>query len=264
VTTDRRPPGDLDRDEHAPLVEATAAYVLGALDPAERARLEDHLARCPSCRDQVAELAPLPGLLSGVDPDDVELDAPPSIVAGAMSAIGAERRRDALRLRAWRTAAVAGVLTAVAAVGITVSDRPGPDGAAPPAADTSTPTVAADTSTPTAAADTSTAGPTAVALRTSVELVAPAGSAAPGARATLRLNAKGWGTEVEMESRDLPPRPSYTLWVVGHDGTRQPAATWGPTPSGKARCTGATSIAPDRMATVEVADGTEVLLRGSL
>lgn len=39
------------------------AYVLGALEPAERAAIERHLSGCRSCRDEVVSFAPLPGLL---------------------------------------------------------------------------------------------------------------------------------------------------------------------------------------------------------
>lgn len=45
------------------------AYVLGALSPAERARFEQHLDRCRQCRDAVADLAVLPGLLGRLSPD---------------------------------------------------------------------------------------------------------------------------------------------------------------------------------------------------
>ena len=34
-----------------------AAYVLGALSPAERREFEEHLASCPSCQAAVSELA---------------------------------------------------------------------------------------------------------------------------------------------------------------------------------------------------------------
>ena len=47
-----------------------AAYVLGALSPAERMEFEEHLAGCPACRSGVAEIAGLPGLLASVDPED--------------------------------------------------------------------------------------------------------------------------------------------------------------------------------------------------
>lgn len=43
------------------------AYVLGALVPAERAAFEKHLADCAICREEVADLAVLPGLLGRID-----------------------------------------------------------------------------------------------------------------------------------------------------------------------------------------------------
>jgi hypothetical protein len=43
------------------------AYVLGALSPAERDAFERHLGECAICRDEVADLAVLPGLLGRID-----------------------------------------------------------------------------------------------------------------------------------------------------------------------------------------------------
>jgi len=40
-----------------------AAYVLGALNRAERHRYERHFKGCPACRDELVRLAGLPGLL---------------------------------------------------------------------------------------------------------------------------------------------------------------------------------------------------------
>lgn len=48
------------------------AYVLGALDPAERRVFEDHLPHCANCRSAVQSLAGLPGLLAHVPPALVE------------------------------------------------------------------------------------------------------------------------------------------------------------------------------------------------
>jgi len=49
-----------------------AAYVLGALVPSERAEYEAHLSGCASCRQAVAEVAVLPGLLARLDPGTAE------------------------------------------------------------------------------------------------------------------------------------------------------------------------------------------------
>ena len=43
-------------------------YVLGAIDPADRALVEAHLTTCRDCRDELAGLAGLPALLSRVPP----------------------------------------------------------------------------------------------------------------------------------------------------------------------------------------------------
>ncbi len=47
-------------------------YVVGAIDPAERATVEEHLGQCASCRDELAGLAGLPAMLGRVPAADVE------------------------------------------------------------------------------------------------------------------------------------------------------------------------------------------------
>ena len=47
-------------------------YVVGAIDPAERSFVDEHLGQCPSCRDELAGLAGLPAMLSRVPAADVE------------------------------------------------------------------------------------------------------------------------------------------------------------------------------------------------
>jgi Putative zinc-finger len=48
-----------------------AAYVLGALNAAQRGEFEDHLAGCASCQELVAGLAGVPGLLAQVPAGEV-------------------------------------------------------------------------------------------------------------------------------------------------------------------------------------------------
>lgn len=48
------------------------AYLLGALDPADRPEFERHLDTCPLCSAEMLRLAPLPGLLLRVTPEDFE------------------------------------------------------------------------------------------------------------------------------------------------------------------------------------------------
>ncbi|GAA4596195.1 zf-HC2 domain-containing protein [Actinoplanes octamycinicus] len=47
-----------------------AAYVLGALSPAERAAYEHHLASCSFCREAVADLSRVPDMLDRLDADE--------------------------------------------------------------------------------------------------------------------------------------------------------------------------------------------------
>lgn len=65
-----------------------AAYVLGALSSVDRREYEAHLAECPACRDAVAELAGMPGLLAGVEPVEVlaldVVDLPPLDPGGGL------------------------------------------------------------------------------------------------------------------------------------------------------------------------------------
>src|SRR6478672_7141603 len=94
------------------------AYVLGALSPAERAEYERHLSVCPTCRESVAALAVLPGLLSRLDPSTIapqQVTAPPTLLPRTLALIATRRRAERLRRR-WLTlaAAVVAVLLASA------------------------------------------------------------------------------------------------------------------------------------------------------
>lgn len=54
--------------EHARCADWDGAYVLGALTPGDRHVFERHLEECERCRDAVAELAAMPGLLAQIRP----------------------------------------------------------------------------------------------------------------------------------------------------------------------------------------------------
>ena len=46
--------------------QSLGVYVLGAIDPVERARVDTHLVGCLDCREELAGLAGLPALLGRV------------------------------------------------------------------------------------------------------------------------------------------------------------------------------------------------------
>lgn len=100
------------------------AYVLGALSPSERAAYERHLSTCSFCREAVADIAVLPGLLGRLDPADferlLEPDFPPppgprrrTSMPDLVSAAQTNRRQERKRVR-WRV--LGGVLAAACLV----------------------------------------------------------------------------------------------------------------------------------------------------
>ncbi len=98
-------------------------YVVGAIDPAERSVVDDHLANCPACRDELAGLAGLPAMLSRVPAPDVErlseapglldVEAPPGELLNSLLRQVSQRRRR----RLWRGAVSVAAAAAIAAGG---------------------------------------------------------------------------------------------------------------------------------------------------
>jgi hypothetical protein len=95
-------------------------YVVGAIDPAERAIVDHHLQDCPACREELSGLAGLPALLGRVPREDVQrmdaggpgvpqLDEPPAELLNGLLRKVARTRQT----RRWRS-----VLTLAAAVAI--------------------------------------------------------------------------------------------------------------------------------------------------
>jgi hypothetical protein len=104
------------------------AYVLGALSPAERAAYERHLATCSFCREAVADIAVLPGLLGRLDAGefakllDPSLSSPasernrmPDLVTAAQTTRRQERKR--FRVRVLSTALAAAVVALIVGIG---------------------------------------------------------------------------------------------------------------------------------------------------
>ncbi|SKC57366.1 anti-sigma factor family protein [Krasilnikoviella flava] len=227
-----------------PYREWDAAYVLGALGPAERREFEEHLAGCDACRAAVTELAGVPGLLASVPVEHALAAGPRAVVAGEgddgdladvvpLAGLAGAARRSRRRRRTLTVAAASALL--VAGVGAGLALGPGSDG----------PGSAPSATTP-------------VAQGTTVDLE-PVG--AVEVRASLTATARPWGTSLEWSctypprsgAYDPPDAATYTLVLVDHDGGRTVAATW--TGSGTASTgLGAASALPlDRIQRVEIA-----------
>ncbi len=91
-------------------LEAISADLDGELTPAERAQLEDHLARCPHCRALREELA----ALHAACPAALEAEAPPELRQAVLSHLPPRRagRTGAVRWLRW------GAMAAAAAVAL--------------------------------------------------------------------------------------------------------------------------------------------------
>lgn len=193
------------------------AYVLGALDPVERAEVEAHLSGCEACRDEVAGLAAMPGLLSRVSLEDV-LDPPaPRSSGSAERLIG--RLRSARRARRRRLAGAASALAvaAIAAVAlITVTTNTGGGGGGSESASIS------------------------------------ATSPGTGVSATFGMHPASWGTAVQVHLRGVRPGTNCRLIAVSRNGSREVAGTWRATYDGTADVRTATAIPKDQLASFQV------------
>jgi hypothetical protein len=172
-------------------------YVLGAIGPAERAQVDDHLAVCPWCREQLAGLAGLPGLLRRV-PLDEALQAGTDDASGPPPGPPLDRlidRVSRIRLRRRLTAAIAAVVIALAAA-LTVQ-----------------------------VLHTWPASTTAVTAPHWSSVIAGA-SAATGASAAVRYAAQPWGTELEVRVSGIRAGTRCQVGVINAQGQDIDAGGW--------------------------------------
>ncbi len=182
-------------------------YVLGAIDPAERALVDAHLATCRDCRDELAGLAGLPALLSRVNPDEVsriraddaigpvEAGQPPAELLGTVLDLAAARKRSSR----WRY-----LSAAAAAVVIAGGVFAGLHGTGTTTRTVSVPVLPGHGAWEQAAA---TSGVT-------------------GVSATVAYSAQLWGSAFEVLVDHVPIGTTCQLWVVHPDGGRTLAASW--------------------------------------
>ena len=185
-------------------------YVLGAIDPAERALVDGHLMTCRDCRDELAGLAGLPALLARVNPDEISRiraddtvragsyagpdDRPPGELIGTVLDLAEARRR---RTR-WRFLAAAAAVVAIAG---------GLFGG-----------LSSITTTRTVPIPVSPAG----SHWDTVE----ATSSVTGASASVAYSHELWGDAFEVLVDNIPVGTTCQLWVVHPNGTRTQVAAW--------------------------------------
>ena len=173
-------------DDHVRYREWAAAYVLGALEPQERAEFETHLSSCRECRDETAAFAPIPGLLARIDPAEaVEGPLPERVVAGAALEVADELGRLRRSRRLWQLTAAAAIV-ALLLVGGSLLSR---DGGGTPETE----------------------------FAVSSDL---------GVTGEMTVVAVGSDSAVAVNLDGLPARDAYTLWAVRSDGTTVEVFTW--------------------------------------
>jgi hypothetical protein len=236
---------------HCPHALDDGAYVLGALSPSERADYERHLAGCPACREAVAEIAVLPGLLGRLtDPDAlVQSDSPPlpDRMPALLLAASAERRRQRKVSRRRRVGAVlvAAGLAAVVGVGVAGADAGWFGGGSG-----------------------SGAGQvTARGTQIGVKLVAmqPVGGRVP-ITAEIGINGTKWGTEISMRctyESGGDSSKSWTFRLVAHgaDGATEQVGSWRAAAGETVEVNGATRFTGRELVRLELTryDGTPLL-----
>ncbi|MEU1970102.1 zf-HC2 domain-containing protein [Microbacterium sp. NPDC019599] len=206
--------------DHPRFAQWDAAYVLGALSPADRREYEEHLADCDECRRGVGELAPTAGLLSRLSPEEAEQidgEQPDDPRPVAILSQARERARRRRRTRVVALVAAAVLVLAAIAVPFTIAPLFRP-------------------------ADT-------FALEAVVDIPL---------QANVRLTSVNWGTRIELDCRYPESEGSegrewtYALAVVDSAGDASTVSTWRAAAGSTARLSAGTALDVDEIRSVEI------------
>lgn len=219
-----------------PFLKDDAAYVLGALDPDDRQRYEDHLKTCRTCTSAVRNLVGLPGLLARLTPDQVAAteteheQPPPELLTALLRKANRERRGVRWRIGVAAAAVAASIATA---------------------------------STVIATHDTAEGPRAPVAAAVDLE---PVGDWPVTASAT--LTTLQWGTSIEMRCEYTGDysgqKVNYSLVVYDEDGKSHSLSDWQVIPNQEAWIQAGTAVPVDDIDRVEVQVGGHTVMRGDL
>jgi hypothetical protein len=170
------------------------AYSMGLLEEQDRLAFEDHLAGCPSCAAELAELFPMAALLRDVEPVG-PADEPADTTVTELIRRRAMRQRRRSR---WQVAlgAAAGIVLIAGGIAVGVAAAPRHNGpAAPP--------------------------PPAVAGQ-----LHSATDPGTGVAGTVGLVAKAWGTQVTLDLSKVHGPLECELIAVSRTGERRVVTGW--------------------------------------
>ena len=204
------------------------AYLLGALAPAERAAFERHLEQCPSCRDSLASLAVLPGLLSRLDPSP-PVAAPPGLLPRVLAAARTARRQERRRRVLVGAAAAVAALAMATTVGIGVH-----------LFDNVKPTLSAVAPTTPGLSYMAMQGPVSASVTAEIGLIAA---------------DNGTVVAVRCRHRGQQGAAGWALWIVVYpraEDEAEPIGSWVSTPGGETSVTAVTHYSVAQIARIEL------------
>ncbi len=233
-----------------------AAYVLGALSPADRRAYEQHLRECVACQASVRSLAGLPGLLALTAEDAVtgeDPSVPPSLLPGLVR----RARRSRVRQR-WTSGALAAAAVAVLAALVWVVARPVP-------VETTGQETGSATSTAAAVSSSPVSSPPAPSPSAAPDETVRLAAVLPGPMtATLELADRRWGTAITVVcayDAAMTRSVAYDLAIVDTDGHETSAGSWSGIPGATSRIAAATAVPRERISAFEIRlpDGRTIL-----
>jgi Putative zinc-finger len=169
------------------------AYAMGLLEEPDRLAFEDHLAGCPSCAAEIAQLSPMADLLRGIEPVGAPAEEPPGATVTDLlrRRVVAQRRRTR-----WQAAlgAAAGIALIAGGIGIGVATTP--------------------------------SGGSAGSTVTVTGQLHSATDALTGAAGTVGLVSKPWGTQVTLDLSKVRGPLECELVAVSTTGERRVVMGW--------------------------------------
>lgn len=217
-----------------PFQHLDAAYLMDALEPADRAEYEAHLRQCEVCRGQVELIRPTADLLGQLDRDDLFAATGPDPALAIPDTVLPRLLAAASRRQPRRRAVVAALSALVAAASIAfVVMVPGSSPPAPAAS----------------------------------PMVALASSAVS---ATVALKPTAWGTQIDLtcwyrDGTSAPTGYRYALTVTDKDGDTYTLGDWQLKPGAPIVFHTGTALSASDIKQIDIvtADGTKLLERRS-
>jgi anti-sigma factor RsiW len=207
---------------NCPVSLSLGAYALGSLAGHERELVAAHLPDCAQCRDELAGMAGVVGLLHRLStPVETLPDAPPPAAAEPVAsrhAAGTAARRSSRVM-----VAVAAAVVVLGVTGVLTGLMRGGD---------SSPTRDLAASATWSTRDD-----------------------ASGVAATARLQPQQWGTSVRLRLTHLPSRLECRLVVTRVNGSGQTIGSWRSGYHGSVTVPASTALSPRDIATLDVVTG---------